>query len=917
MPEDFDFIKSAEAAQAPAIAESIAPPFEIQPTDLVPDQPDKVRVFKGAEEMYAPAKLDNILEANKLGYRLASQDANGPVYAAKVNAQASQLASEAGGLGAHISPDMPFRFEHKEHENDKIFGSKDGTLRLIDPNGNAVDADDKQVVPFLSNGYQFEDPHAQQALDAYLQMYKKVSNDEAASGAFLQGLGTLGSHGIENIISPITNPDTNNNVRYARIASRLIEEQQHPTAKMIGGIAGNVALSKGLGAFGGANAVRGGVQGALAPVGSGLTRQILASIPAEASASLVANSPQIAIQGMIDRDPQAAAESTLLSIGVGGALGPLSPLANKAIGAMKGTLPAKFAGIDPGHFATAVEQGPEQIQKLNRFIASSPEELAKLDKYFKPSMLEKLVTSDVINNLEDDQRKSVFKDLAEAAEESESKTQKNLLGLASGEKMEGVLSKLDELAESSTLPKYTSMVEDFSDLKLNRPEVAETIDGILNKVEKISEDGDIPLAKGIKLVGELGDEINWKQEGDLANDTKRLMYNSLLDKIVKSGELTAKESGNMKLLNQFLADNATAKVSQELHLQSLLPEVKVPPVPEIPDIENGLASKLGKKIADQPGRLLKKYLKHGATAAAYAVGGAPAAAVTHLLGDVLLDAHLPNSSIPGFFKSLSPGAAKASYVVGDALHVLTQKIDKIPLDLKSLAETSAVSVHKQDNPIKKILGDEANGLSNKQQFKRLSERAASMVGNPQLMNDRADVFTASLKQDYPALADQINNGLKQKISYIHDIMPKDPNPVTNFHIAPPWNPSSQQLNDFMKTLSAINDPGVLIPAALNGTLSKGQIDAVSALYPNTLERMKSKVSSVSHKVKLNYQQRLGLSRFLGQSIDQSLSQTQQMQAAYAGAQAQEQPPAPSGKSPKLDVKKLPAAQGTLSQRISK
>ncbi len=111
--------------------------------------------------------------------------------------------------------------------------------------------------------------------------------------------------------------------------------------------------------------------------------------------------------------------------------------------------------------------------------------------------------------------------------------------------------------------------------------------------------------------------------------------------------------------------------------------------------------------------------------------------------------------------------------------------------------------------------------------------------------------------------------------------------------------SDKQLADFERALRVVDNPYAVLDSLQNGTLTQGEVDVLSNLYPNIYSGLQKKITEVAYAMKdksgIPFDQRMKYSLLLGVPLDPSLSNT----AAYQGTFAKPTQKAPAGKSLEL------------------
>lgn len=844
----------------PQIQEPLEIPSIDPKLDLVPNDPSKVIMTKDGQDFEGPNNTESILKMRGLGFKFPSEDQENRLRQAKINEEESRIPENA------IFPPLD-----ESHEEDKIFGSNN-TLRLLNPNGESFDVSAPDAIRLFNQGWKFEDPNAQIGLEAQLKHQEKGSDFLNKLDAVLQGGGTLGieaAKGYDNL----SDPNMNNVSRYSMLADAINKESKYKEYQAGGAALGQIVASEVLPIAGWAGKAGGFVE-SLAPEAIGLTKLGLKSASGALEGSI--NSIVPITVDAINGNSEAAKESLLLGAGLGAVLRPLS-----------------------GAIGEYVKPEARAARALNAALLEHgipQEEIDALPSNAKNILSEKLESSG---------SPAVAKTLLEK--------------LSNGSAISELVPKLEKSAPDLELmttdelgAKAESLVSTFG------RDAEPAIDDILIKIEKAANNqNEVPLTALEKLSKSLLKGIP-AESVDVEDSVKKTFSNMLQRDVLTLGDKAATASGDTKLISDWTNAKDITDLSKQL----------------VPKLIGNAAEKSGTSFFAKFQKAFKnsalRYAAYSATAPVLAATGLHPGIAAGMVGadalahvSIAATRRLMNSYIrSGITKSASTiknaieNGAGGSILILDSIHSIRNKIAEIPNKIGRF-ESAAASAANSYNGIKETLGDEANGLSEHQQFERLSEYVAT-GSNPAILNEHLDNFILPFKDEHPKFAQDVKAAAMKKIQYINSITPKNPSAPIAFLPKQTWKPSNQQLYEYNKNLSVIQDPLRLIDEIHSGTVTKSQVDAVINTSPEIFKLMKVELAKEAANVHFNYQQRLAASRVMGEPLDHSIAQVQQLQSIYAPVQtaAAPQPPRRPGKGgSKLNPDKLPAAQPTLAEKL--
>ena len=875
------------------------PPLKLQAADLTPNQ-------KGVN-VYSPdgtpgiIPLTQLRDAMEQGYQ--PQSFTTPGHMQKVAEELKKLQTQP------TLKDMSE--EHvAAHANDDIL-DKDKKLKMVG-NGQELSVPYDQVSAFYSAGYRFKDENFQALLEAQMKR---------ASDAVLQGV----HGGAEGFLPPLSGTEKGlildepgatslgkplPTARKAELlANKILGDTTFSKERQIGRVAGALAQipatgGEGLsGEFGLGQEAKAAAIAGLAPEGAGIAQKVGAHVLGGALEGAIVTTPQALAQAAIDRNTKAAAETLGLGIGLGGLLGVGGGLirgAEKAVPELK---------------ATAVDDALRELgvpeEHLNK--------LGMVDQ--KEQLLNKLIDSGLTEK------------------SSAGKIESTLEKLASPMEMESTLKKLDpyleqEVSANSMAMKIADSAQKASVLDANAARYVEPLTEKLNSLADKS--GNISLSKLGQFVNDLGEDINWRgrNDGDVLNTMKKQIHEDGMQELVTLGDKAA-ASADPKVATEWASNKYVAEMAKQIHTKLIEPVV-----------DTGVAVPGVFKSGEQKAvQVIKSLLTHGlkhkvaaAIGGALGIHGGPLGMVTGAaigagiskIGSKLVEHYVSNpentTKLGSWLTARANHPAIASYLALDAMHSVTQQLEKIPEFMTNLGTRTAyktVQFATKDDPVKQILGNEANGLSKEQQLSKLSNQLTLMAANPEMRNTHTAQAVTPFAVDHGALAAQLKDEMDQKIMYLHSIAPKG-TPDKAFQPERDTKPSAQQYTEFLDLLKVAQNPFVLLDNLKEGKVTAKQVAVASQLNPEILSLIRDKMyeAAYSGKADLTYQQRLSASVIMGQSMDPSFGQVQALQSAYGPTQQASAPAPPPPKQrgkggSHINPDKLPGAQYTQSQRLTK
>lgn len=789
-------------------------------------------------------------------------------------------------------------------DDDKSYNTRDekGNYLLKTPGGEVITVKPDEVQNYLipgPNQLRFANPKAQAVFEReFSEQGDTTTKGAAAASGFNKGISFgLLTKAVDEGASLSNILDLQN------ISGKVSVSQSEELSKLQGhgelaGTVGSLFIP-----VPGAAAVKGlGIAGKLAGEGAGLLRQVAARAAAGAVEGAIVNAPQALIQGAIMKDVKGSAESLGLGIGIGALLGGGGRLLGAGL-EKAGVLGSRLAESKAPGVLTALGASEDTLKAINAA------------------------------GVKDEQLVKTLLDHGISGTATPAKMEEGLRRLSSAEHLTSTLSSLDKVGQAvpaEGLLKKISTASEGGQLSLGMlrdPATEKAISNLSTKLaEKAGPKGELTLSNLQKYTAEVGHDINWAVSDNAANNIKKQIYKDATATLLEAGDLAALKS-NAKTAASWAEGKVMARASEEMREQL------------IKDIADGkLTQKLSPMAQKLSDMMTSKASGIAGGAAGAMLGGLPGAIVGGAVGekvsgaikgytDKLAEKYLANtdngSKLSGWLTKNKASAAVGSYVAMDALHSVGEKVANIAPFVNDLSVKTPAMFASHADPMLQILGSEAKGLSKQEQYTKLSNQIAKISGNPDLLAQQAQELTASIGNNHPELAAQIQQDFTNKVQYLQQVL----HGKNNSDVAVPfkkqqeYKPTTSDLKDIEDQLKIAQNPFALMEGLKNGKVTAKQVATASVLNPAILEQMRAEITkeAYSGKSNLTYQQRLAASTIMGQPMDPSLKMLPQLQAVYGGQQQQGQPgapPAPQGKAPKMNVSKMPSAQGTMGQRIS-
>lgn len=168
-----------------------------------------------------------------------------------------------------------------------------------------------------------------------------------------------------------------------------------------------------------------------------------------------------------------------------------------------------------------------------------------------------------------------------------------------------------------------------------------------------------------------------------------------------------------------------------------------------------------------------------------------------------------------------------------------------------------------------------------------------LAADPNALIDLVASNTGAIANAAPGVTAHLTAVADRAVRYLATQAEVPPKPGPMAH---EWIPTEAERHKFALKLEAIQEPMSILRHAAKGMLTRGQIEAVSAVYPQFMEQIRTKaLEQMTSGEKMPYQSRLMLSMLTGVDADGTTSPKAiaANQSAIAAASAKEEQPQPS------------------------
>jgi len=683
--------------------------------------------------------------------------------------------------------------------------------------------------------------------------------------------------------------------------------EANPGMNIAGGIVGFGAgmATPGLNMVKGARLAEQGVVRGLEALGveagAGLASKAAVTVAKEAAAGAVYSAPRALAEATLNENPKAAAEH----LGVGIGIGVLFGLGRFGLGEAAERLTTSAVSAAGETTATRGE----------RMLADQIGLKAKEQANMPPTMMQELVDAGVFTG----NKKEIAQNILNLTKENGPKIGDALKSLDKG--LEGVVEK----GATPTLGEVHGF--DFNKVASEVSALGHGITGTLRKAESkivsdsaehilaigekfANKEGSLPFDEAQKLKVLLQDQAKWDKLGKAAvstpeNNLRIQIATMAKNELEAAADRVSSASGDAKLIAEWGQAKNLYGYSKQLEKaaeRSLYGK-------DSSGLLDAINSAKSIGIGAAAGHVFEHSILGPLGGLAYSAGKKILAKAYNDTGKTKLGLWLMKRASSDDF---------ASYLAVDASAAAKDRINQIPSQIQNMVTQGAIAATTHD-PIKAILGADANGLTKEQQFNKYSQHVTEAQSNPERTKARLAELIDPIGDVHTPLGDIMMEDSLKKMEYLYSILPKNPDANQPFIRNEKWKPTTQQLNEHNKLLAVANDPYHVLKELEQGTLTSKQVATLAYLNPEILQSMRDEIIKMAYSgkaVNLSYQQKLNVSLLMGTNMTKSLGYVQPLQAAYGQPAPELAQMAPSrGGHPKAD--KLPSATFTPAQRIGK
>jgi len=146
---------------------------------------------------------------------------------------------------------------------------------------------------------------------------------------------------------------------------------------------------------------------------------------------------------------------------------------------------------------------------------------------------------------------------------------------------------------------------------------------------------------------------------------------------------------------------------------------------------------------------------------------------------------------------------------------------------------------------------------------------ATVLGDPTGAQRTIHESLAGVRLADPLLADQLEDLAFRRVTFLASKMPKAPDTGTRLGKPSCYRPSDAEMSKWARYLDAAENPGGVVDALQGGTLSMEQVETLEALFPATYQRLQADIVTRAGELQtaLSWQQRLTLSTLFRTPVD--------------------------------------------------
>lgn len=214
-------------------------------------------------------------------------------------------------------------------------------------------------------------------------------------------------------------------------------------------------------------------------------------------------------------------------------------------------------------------------------------------------------------------------------------------------------------------------------------------------------------------------------------------------------------------------------------------------------------------------------------------------------------------------------------IAEQAMKRAAERLDSLPAALSSMAKPASRATAPTNILSRFVDADPSFRKSDKAtQVTILADRLSSLASEPAELQKHIEELVAPYSAEAPTVATQAGAKVAAMVTHLAAVAPKAPSVPSPFAPAQKWKPSPKQISEFEQRVAIAVDPMSAIDRLKAHAITPAEVDTLRTLYPKLYQRMVAKVAEATTQGKaptLPYAGRVVLGRFLGSTVDRSMS----------------------------------------------
>lgn len=207
-----------------------------------------------------------------------------------------------------------------------------------------------------------------------------------------------------------------------------------------------------------------------------------------------------------------------------------------------------------------------------------------------------------------------------------------------------------------------------------------------------------------------------------------------------------------------------------------------------------------------------------------------------------------------------------------------------------------------------------------EKYDEITSRIKELAGNPDALSSHIQNNVTGINEVMPDISQAVGNHMARSVSYLNSKIPKS---FGDLPLAPKWEPSEAQKQQFERHYNAVNNPTDVLHQIASGEISSESMEALRSVHPDLLANMQSKLrQQIKPDIaeKLPHHVKRGLSMFMGSPLENSdipgvkLSNQIVFQAQQQVKQAQNQQLVGKTTQKGLDKLQVSSREATRTQK---